>query len=834
MEKYFVYIQLLGILLFAACNSEIEEAKVDEIFAQYTATLRLDCSIDSYDANTRAASDADTASWNNGDAIYIQFSVGESRVAGKATYQAANNTWTVTYNGTLHQGAVATCQLYYFKDPKSTTSTSVNLTPQSAIYVDNQAQYVFDHGIILIKGRLKPLVGRVRFKGPSRRVIRLSGLNYYNSFNVASGTLSQSNSMPSIEVGSDGYTPYVYAKFMDPAERTLQINYGGLSFSKQFGSGVLAEGKSGFIDIPLIDSFDGWALSEQSLGGLDYSTLEYNTAMSLDYTYTDSYQPEVESWHWIDSLSSLYNDIYNMYYVSANDWIENYDAILRYYCGGKYTNEDRIDGVLKQYIVRGSVNGYIFTECSPDNYLGTIRINDGCLKWDVEGEKLKQFALDGNREATRAIRYATYSYGLMDIFVILKAGPINVTKEESADPLGLCPDANHPHAIDLGIGVKFSCCNVGADSPTGYGNYYAWGETSTKSQYDWSTYKWCNGTYNTMTKYCTDSKFGTVDNITTLELSDDAARANWGSPWRMPTYDELNKLNTQCTWTWVTVDGINGYRVTAANGNSIFLPTAGCRYDAGLDPVGSNGYFWSSSLLSSSSDGALGLDFHSGDHGLDSSSRYDGRSVRPVYAENEEAPLDLCPDNNHPHAIDLGIGVKFACCNVGADSPTDNGNYYAWGETTTKNKFELSTYKWCRGSLDSMTKYCTNSSFGTYDNKTTLELTDDAAHGNWGGSWRMPTYAELNKLIKQCTWNWVTVCGVNGYRVTASNGNSIFLPAEGFCIGTTISRVGSGGSYWSSSLYYSTDAYYLNFHSSDYVMQNHYRYNGRSVRPVTE
>ena len=104
--------------------------------------------------------------------------------------------------------------------------------------------------------------------------------------------------------------------------------------------------------------------------------------------------------------------------------------------------------------------------------------------------------------------------------------------------------------VDLGLpsGLKWAVCNVGADSPEGYGFYFAWGETETKSRYSWNTYKWCNGSYYTQTKYCTNSSYGTVDNKTTLDLSDDAARANWGGSWRMPTKAEQDELRNNCTW----------------------------------------------------------------------------------------------------------------------------------------------------------------------------------------------------------------------------------------------------------------------------------------------
>lgn len=206
--------------------------------------------------------------------------------------------------------------------------------------------------------------------------------------------------------------------------------------------------------------------------------------------------------------------------------------------------------------------------------------------------------------------------------------PITVNQFHS----NLCPDSNHPHMVDMGTGVYWACCNVGASSPEEYGEYYAWGETSTKSNYDWSTYKWCNGSGTSIIKYCNDSQYGTVDNKTQLELSDDAARVNWGGSWRMPTIDELSELNSNCTWTWITINQVSGYKVTASNGNSIFLPAAGYRNGESLHGADSNnGFYWSSSLCTSYAYEARNIDFTSSYHiTAIYYDRYRGLSVRPV------------------------------------------------------------------------------------------------------------------------------------------------------------------------------------------------------------
>ena len=193
------------------------------------------------------------------------------------------------------------------------------------------------------------------------------------------------------------------------------------------------------------------------------------------------------------------------------------------------------------------------------------------------------------------------------------------------------PPSTSPYeAVDLGLSVKWATFNVGATSPEEYGGYYAWGETEEKENYDWSTYKWCNGSYDTMTKYCTNSKYGTVDNKTVLDPEDDVAHVKWGGSWRMPTKAEQDELRTKCTWTWTTQNGVNGYKVTGTNGNSIFLPSAGYRYGTYLVGSVSYGYYWSSSLGGGGSCDAYDLSFGSGYFDWYNKSRYDGFSVRPV------------------------------------------------------------------------------------------------------------------------------------------------------------------------------------------------------------
>ncbi|MEE1091414.1 MAG: hypothetical protein UH103_08320, partial [Paludibacteraceae bacterium] len=195
-------------------------------------------------------------------------------------------------------------------------------------------------------------------------------------------------------------------------------------------------------------------------------------------------------------------------------------------------------------------------------------------------------------------------------------------------------NAGH-ECVDLGLpsGLKWATCNVGATTPEEYGNYFAWGEVEPKATYNWSTYKYCNGSSSTLIKYCNNSSYGNngfTDNKTVLDPEDDAATANWGGAWRMPTKAEQNELRNNCTWDWTTQNGVNGYKVTGQNGNSIFLPAAGCVYKGALSFAGSDGGYWSSSLDPDNLDRAYDVYFNSGYVDWSNYYRYYGLSVRPV------------------------------------------------------------------------------------------------------------------------------------------------------------------------------------------------------------
>ena len=197
-------------------------------------------------------------------------------------------------------------------------------------------------------------------------------------------------------------------------------------------------------------------------------------------------------------------------------------------------------------------------------------------------------------------------------------------------------------------------------------------------------------------------------------------------------------------------------------------------------------------------------------------------------------------EDNHEY-VDLGLpsGTLWATCNVGASSPEEYGDHFAWGETSPKDYYDSSTYKWCyydNNGYWQLTKY-DYSSFPTIegDGKTELDPEDDAAYVNWNPYWRMPTSDQIEELVNCCSWQWTQRNGVNGQLGTGQNGNTIFLPAAGYRWRESLSNVGSVGRYWSRSLcsYDTADAYLLNFYSFNvYNCFNFNRFNGFAIRAV--
>ena len=192
--------------------------------------------------------------------------------------------------------------------------------------------------------------------------------------------------------------------------------------------------------------------------------------------------------------------------------------------------------------------------------------------------------------------------------------------------------------VDLGLSVKWATCNVGANEPNEYGDYFAWGEIVCKKNYDWHTYKWCHGSSTTLTKYCNKEKYGIVDYKAVLDKEDDVAAITWGGNWRVPTMVEFDELRKNCTWAWTCYNGIYGYNVTSKKeGHThchIFLPASGYKSLSSTKEENKEAYYWSNLIETDAPFRAYGLHYNSGPNGYIGVGSYLGRAVgmpiRPV------------------------------------------------------------------------------------------------------------------------------------------------------------------------------------------------------------
>lgn len=259
----------------------------------------------------------------------------------------------------------------------------------------------------------------------------------------------------------------------------------------------------------------------------------------------------------------------------------------------------------------------VYTEPGDVNSDGYVNISDVTALID--------YLLSGNPEGLSAVN--------ADTNVDRKVNISDVTFLIDYLLSGRWPWTHDPRDyVDLGLpsGTLWATCNVGADSPEEYGDYFAWGETYAKNRYLWFDYGWSDGTYDTMAKYCTDSSYGTVDNKIELEFEDDAAYVNWGALWRMPSYDQIQELCDKCSWQHTSINGRDGYIVTGPNGNTLFLPTAGYNTGNGVGNTGMDGYYWSRTLVSDYSYTAYSLKIGRGEARILNRSRCFGLNIRAV------------------------------------------------------------------------------------------------------------------------------------------------------------------------------------------------------------
>ena len=340
--------------------------------------------------------------------------------------------------------------------------------------------------------------------------------------------------------------------------------------------------------------------------------------------------------------------------------------------------------------------------------------------------------------------------------------------------------------VDLGLpsGNLWAKCNLGASAPEAYGDYYAWGETTPKQKYTYPNHKW----YKEGAPSLGFTKYNNEDGKLSLEDEDDAVIQKLGNGWRTPTLADFRELTNQkyTTIEKTTLNGVAGYQITSKrNKKSIFIPFAGFKNDKPQTREISSSEKVAICMTNQRRIDDQVFNCWAFAFEQDRIRRYgkrrpDGISIRPVKGPGVPVPNDC---------VDLGLasGLLWAKYNMGTTEPTQLGNYYAWGETSTKKKYYSDNYKyyiWGTYDLKRITKY------NEEDGKTVLDLEDDAARANLGVGYRIPTKADWEELLEDCKWEAVTITlpetldpsqkkSIARWKVTGPNGNSIVLPMTG-------------------------------------------------------
>lgn len=378
------------------------------------------------------------------------------------------------------------------------------------------------------------------------------------------------------------------------------------------------------------------------------------------------------------------------------------------------------------------------------------------------------------------------------------------------------PSTSFPVAnmVDLGLSVKWASWNMGASSIYDRGGYYGWGDP-TGELYSSSSSDYAVGNTNS--------------NIAGTEY--DLAHVQWGGNWRMPTEAEIKELKN-LTWEYEENfggSGIPGWKISAKNGNFIFLPSNGYKtpnHPEGVD-INRATFYWTSEII----------DLYQPRYANFNSTNFIYLAItdknvwmplRPVYDDNVPV-IDNPEGNDDPDDkdgagkyVNIGLSVAWADINIGATTPSDYGSYISWGDTQPKSDYSTSN------SITFGKEFMSDISGTEYD----------AAREQWGSTWRLPTKEEMQELKENCTWNWTTKNGVNGYQVTGPNGRSIFLPAAGKKYGSSDETgIGENGYYQTSSNYtLRTDNVFswdLEFDASGTLNVTYCsRAQGLSIRPV--
>ena len=336
---------------------------------------------------------------------------------------------------------------------------------------------------------------------------------------------------------------------------------------------------------------------------------------------------------------------------------------------------------------------------------------------------------------------------------------ITATAGEKSASCPVTVTAPELQAVDLGLSVKWGSFNLGAKRPEDCGEYYAWGEVESKTDFSWATYKWANGSDNTLTKYCRTNELwdgaGSPDNKSRLDPEDDAAHVKLGGKWRMPTEAEWTELEEKCQWQWTTQNGVDGMKVTGPSGNSIFLVAAGFK-TSDIHWLGTFGYYWSSSISKSvnSHNGRCETFGYSGDVDWCDYSRYAGLSIRPVFAE--ETPVEAVALSRTSYGLTIGEEYTLTAIVKPADATSqtvtwdssDSSIVSVDNGTIKANRYGKATITAsCDGVSADCIVYVLSEEDLDLESKVTIDLTGNGISVTNGGTYYIRYYKITNNSI---------------------------------------------------------------------------------------
>uniref|UniRef100_UPI0025E9544F hypothetical protein n=1 Tax=Prevotella sp. TaxID=59823 RepID=UPI0025E9544F len=486
--------------------------------------------------------------------------------------------------------------------------------------------------------------------------------------------------------------------------------------------------------------------------------------------------------------------------INPNEQLKLLEGVLDKYCSDELKNPDNpLSFKGKMYYSIAEIENTLRIMTYTDDKFKAIRKAIEALA----GENAKlDGILDNMTKIVEAIKTGNTSE---------KAGWAEIAKqlELLKAAAGIGGSTDKVEYVDLGLpsGNLWAKCNLGASAPEAYGDYYAWGETKPKQEYTNSNHKW----YKEGAPSLGFTKYNNEDGKLSLEDEDDAVIQKLGNGWRTPTLADFRELTNQkyTTIEKTTLNGVAGYQITSKrNKKSIFIPFAGFRNDKPQTREISSDQtvavcMTNQRRIDDQVFNCWSFAFEQDRIRRYGKRRYDGISIRPVKGPGVPVPNDC---------VDLGLasGLLWAKYNMGATEPTDRGNYYAWGETSTKKKYNGSSYKHFKtDDYDNVKKIY---KYNEGDGKEVLDLEDDAARANLGVGYRIPTKADWEELLDDCKWEAVTVTlpieldpaqkkSVARWKVTGPNGNYIILPATG---GVKRTGVYFGYEYFDYDTFYTT------------------------------